>query len=100
MNIIVMMFLPVRKNNTSLYRYMVRKGGAVDYENDISAKEKIQIQSTWIQSENENGKWKKSSFCKESKRKKSVIRVNHKIGLLQDDSARNPGALQFMMKII
>lgn len=37
-------------------------------ENDISAEEKTEIQSSWIQSQNENKRRKKSDSCKKSKR--------------------------------
>jgi hypothetical protein len=40
------------------------------YENDIPAEEKIQIQSSRIPCKNEHSRWKKSSGCQKSKRKK------------------------------
>lgn len=49
-----------------------------DYEDDISAEEKIKIQSSWIQSKNEHG-WRKKSFsCKKSKRKKSFVSIGRR----------------------
>lgn len=47
-----------------------------DYEDDISAKEEIQSESAWLQSENENCGRKKSISCKKSKRKKSIVSVS------------------------
>ena len=54
------------------------KKGVPDYEDDISAEEKIQIQSSWIQSKNEYRKRKKSSCCKKSKRKKSIVSIGRR----------------------
>ena len=45
------------------------------YENDISAKEKISCESSWIQSKNEHSRRKKSFSCQKSKRKKTVISI-------------------------
>ena len=42
-------------------------------ENDIPTKEKIQSESSWIQSKNEYCWWKKSFSSQKSKRKKSII---------------------------
>ena len=42
-------------------------------ENDISAKETFQSESSWIQSKNEHSGRKKSFSCQKSKRKKTVI---------------------------
>ncbi|GAB6955228.1 hypothetical protein JCM13369A_17720 [Mediterraneibacter glycyrrhizinilyticus JCM 13369] len=42
-------------------------------EDDISAEEEIQIQSSRIQSKNEHSRRKKSISCQKSKRKKTVI---------------------------
>ena len=44
-------------------------------ENDISAKETFQSESSWIPCENEHQRWKKGSCSKKSKRKKSIISV-------------------------
>ena len=44
-------------------------------EDDISAEETFQSESSRIQSENEHKGWKKSFSCKKIKRKKEVIRV-------------------------
>ena len=41
----------------------IEEGGAKTYENDISAEEKIQSESSRIQSKNEHSKRKKSSCC-------------------------------------
>ncbi len=37
-------------------------------ENDISAEKKTEVQSSWIQSQNEDERRKKSYSCKKSKR--------------------------------
>lgn len=50
-------------------------GGARDYENDISAEEKIQIKSSRIQSQNEYGWRKKSISSQKIKGKKEIIRL-------------------------
>ena len=44
-------------------------------ENDISAKETFQSESSWIQSKNEHSRRKKSSRSQKSKRKKKIISV-------------------------
>ena len=49
-----------------------------DYEDDISAEEEIQIQSTRISGENENGRRKKSISCKKSKGKKSIDSIGRR----------------------
>lgn len=46
-------------------------------ENDISAKETFQSESSWIQSKNEHGRRKKSFGRKKSKRKKEIISLGH-----------------------
>lgn len=43
------------------------------HENDIPAKEEIQIKSSWIQKENEYCRRKKSYRCKKSKGKKEIV---------------------------
>ena len=53
----------------------IEEGGAKTYENDISAEEKIQSESSRIQSKNEHSKRKKSSCCQKSKRKKSIVSI-------------------------
>ena len=45
------------------------------YENDIPAKEKTESKSSWFQIKNEHSRWKKSTCCKKSKRKKEIISV-------------------------
>lgn len=45
------------------------------YENDISAEEEIQSESTRFPRKNENSGWKKGSGIKKGKRKKSFISV-------------------------
>jgi len=44
-------------------------------ENDISAEETAKIKSSWISGKNENCCRQKSTGRKESKRKKSIIRL-------------------------
>ena len=57
---------------------MVRKEEVPGYENDISAEKEIQIKSSWIQSENEYSRRKKSLSCKKSKRKKSIVSIGRR----------------------
>lgn len=45
------------------------------YEDDISAEEKAALQSTRLQSENEQRWRKKSAGSQKSKRKKEIIRI-------------------------
>jgi len=52
-----------------------RRGGVLRYENDLSAKEKVQSESSRIQSQNENGWRKKSVSSKKIKRKKKIVSV-------------------------
>ena len=44
-------------------------------ENDISAEKKTEVQSSWIQSQNEDERRKKSYSCKKSKRQKEIISI-------------------------
>ena len=50
-----------------------RRGGVLRHENDLSAKEKIQSKSSWIQSQNEYSWRKKSNSSKKIKRKKEIV---------------------------
>ena len=43
------------------------------YEDDISAKNKTESESSRLQSQNEQRWWKKSYSCKKSKRKSKII---------------------------
>ena len=45
------------------------------YENDISAEEKTEIQSSWLQKQNEYSRRKKGLTQQKSKGKKSIIRM-------------------------
>jgi len=57
---------------------------SVDYEDDVSAKEETEIQSSWFQSQNEPSRRKKSFSCQKSKRKSKIIS-------LMDQAASNCG---------
>ena len=48
------------------------------YEDDISAKEEIQSQGSWVPCQNEHSWRQKGSVRKKSKRKKSVIRLGRR----------------------
>ena len=48
--------------------YNIRKGGGFRYEDDISAEKETEIQSSWIQKENEHCQWQKGIIQKKSKR--------------------------------
>ena len=45
------------------------------YENDISAKEKTEIQGAWLSCKNEYSGREKSVSCKKSKGKKEIISI-------------------------
>lgn len=60
---------------TVLLTRMTIKRRCIEYENDIPAEEEVQIQSSWVQSKNEDGGRKKGSRCKESKGKKGFNRI-------------------------
>ncbi|GLC78862.1 hypothetical protein LBYZC6_09760 [Lacrimispora brassicae] len=57
---------------------------SVDYEDDVSAKEETEIQSSWFQSQNEHSRRKKNFSRKKSKRKSKIIS-------LMDQAASNCG---------
>lgn len=87
MNIIEMMFSDIHVLNDcgaffsgriSLQQIFGYKGGALYYENDISAKEEIQSESSRIPRKNEYKGWKKSFSCKKIKRKKKIISIKPK----------------------
>ena len=54
---------------------LVQKKEVPYYENDISAEEEIESESSRIQSKNEHSRRKKSLSCKKSKRKKSIVSI-------------------------
>jgi hypothetical protein len=45
----------------------------MDNEDDISAEEENQGESSWVQGKDEHTGWKKSTCCQKSKRKKEDI---------------------------
>ena len=48
------------------------------YENDIPTKEKTESKSSWFQIKNEHSRWKKSTCCKKSKRKKEIVSLGRR----------------------
>lgn len=57
----------------------LEKGGVRSYENDLSAKEEIQSQGSWLQSQDEHCRRKKSISCQKGKGKKSIVSIGHNI---------------------
>lgn len=45
------------------------------HEDDFPAEEQTEIKSSWLQSKNEQRRWKKSTCKQKSKRKKEIISV-------------------------
>ena len=68
------MYKTMNEKNVYLI-YKVHMKEVHRYENDLSAKEKTEIQSSWIQSKNEYSRRKKSFSCKTCKRKKEIISI-------------------------
>ena len=63
------------KLETGYCGYPDIEGGVPRYEDDISAEDKTESKSSWLQIQNEYSWWKKSIGCQKSKRKKTVIRL-------------------------
>ena len=51
------------------------EGGAEKYENDVSAEEQTEIESSWLQGENELPRGKKSLSCKKGKGKIQIVGI-------------------------
>ena len=62
----------------NLLKKFKRVRRCIDYENDISAKEAFQSESSWFQSENEYTGRKKGFSSQKVKRKKKIISVGRK----------------------
>ena len=62
------MFFQQVRDVTDQWHKIFVKGGGFRYEDDISAEKETEIQSSWIQKENEHCQWQKGIIQKKSKR--------------------------------
>lgn len=60
---------------------ILRDGGELRYEDDISAEEETESQGSWLPFQNEHKRRQKSSCCKKSKRQKEDFSLKQAAGL-------------------